>query len=111
MVKVGFEIPPVGKTEEPATYRLPTPCTFRFGSTTPSFGLVDIRVVPMWWPLTIHFLDICSQVGYEIASAGLDIGLEFLAILLICPAVRIGEAPVNFRLLLTKDRIAGTVIV
>src|SRR5580765_7198793 len=50
MVMVGLEIPAEAKTEAPPTYRLSTPWTFRFWSTTPSVGAVeaDIRVVPRW---------------------------------------------------------------
>src|SRR5690606_26569876 len=49
IVSVGFDAPPVGNTELPATYRFATPCTLRLASTTPSCGLSCMRVVPMWW--------------------------------------------------------------
>src|ERR1700722_16946196 len=48
MVNVGLAKPYVGNTEAPATYRLGTPCTRQFSSTTPDLGSWAMRVVPIW---------------------------------------------------------------
>ena len=72
MVMVGLEIPAVGKTEDPAIYKLSTPWNFRFLSTTPSAAEADIRVVPMWWPLIVHWSFMLSQGSQEMILGNLS---------------------------------------
>src|SRR6266478_5156282 len=53
VVNVGYAEPLLGNTELLPMYKFCIPCTWQLESTTPSLSLSCIRVVPMWWLLSV----------------------------------------------------------